>query len=126
MRTITFMLSLVFIFILPWEGVELTGLGAVAKTVGAVVAAFWVATVIITGRFRQPGAYVALSSALANFASGTAFYTFYDRFSPGDTNPDGFGFILALGIPVAWYLAGSKSTTKMSGLLKLVNYAYIP
>lgn len=189
MRKIALGLSLVFIFMIPWEGVELPGLGDVAQFFGAAVAAFWVATVLITGRMRKPvpfqiavcvfvlwnafsifwsadaddtlyhvltwfqlvglvfilwdlyttqaavlaglqmyvlGAYVAIGSAVANYRSGNAFYTHYQRFSSGDTNPDGFGFILAQGIPVAWYLASSKSATKMSGLLKLVNYAYIP
>ena len=190
MRTITFALSLVLIFVIPWEGVvRLSGLGTAAKLIGLAVAVFWVATVIITGRLRKLapfhialclfvlwnavsvfwstnpnrtvdhvvtwvqllglvfilwdlyttraallaglqayvlGAYVAFGSALANYSSGAVFYTYYDRFSSGDTNPDGFGFILALGIPVAWYLAAQKSTTKMSRLLKLVNYAYIP
>jgi len=190
MRTIAFTLSLVFIFVIPWEGVvQLPGFGNAAKFIGLAVAAFWVATVVITGRLRKPGpfhimvwlfvlwnavsvwwsvdpdgtvahlvtwvqllvlafilwdlyttraalsaglqtyvlgAYVAIGSALANYFSGNVFYTNYQRFSAGDMNPDGFGFIVALGIPVAWYLASSKSTTKMSDLLKLVNYAYIP
>jgi len=170
--------------------VELPGLGTAAKLMGFGVAAFWLATVVITGRFRKPrpfhivlylfvlwiavsvfwsadpnstvahmrtwaqllglvlilwdlyttraavlaglqvfilGEYVAIGSAVANFFSGKVYYTYYQRFSPAaQTNPDGFGFIVALGIPVAWYLASSKGTTKMSGLLKLVNYAYIP
>lgn len=72
------------------------------------------------------GVYVAIGSAAANFLSGSVYYTHYERFSPGDTNPDGFGFILALGIPVAWYLASSKSRFSSSCLLRLVNYAYIP
>ena len=73
------------------------------------------------------GAYVAVGSAFANFLAGNAYYTHYQRFTPAErTNPDGFGFILALGIPVAWYLAFSISNTKMGGLLRLVNYIYIP
>ncbi|MCK4900640.1 MAG: hypothetical protein KAS38_17800, partial [Anaerolineales bacterium] len=73
------------------------------------------------------GAYVAVGSAIANFLAGNPFYTPYQRFSPADeTNPDGFGFILALGIPVAWYLASSISTNKLGHFFKLVNYAYIP
>lgn len=190
MRTIAYMLSLVFIFTIPWEGVvQLPGLGTAAKLMGFALVAFWLATVVITNRLRKPGpfqiavslfvlwnavsvfwsddpirtveqvvtwiqllglvfilwdlftsraallaglqmyvlgAYVAFGSAAYNFLSGNVFYTNYQRFSSGDTNPDGFGFILALGIPVAWYLAGSKNTSKMSGLLKFVNYAYIP
>jgi O-antigen ligase len=33
---------------------------------------------------------------------------------------------VALGIPLAWYLASSKSDSRTSQVLKLVNYAYIP
>ncbi len=72
------------------------------------------------------GAYVAMGSAVANYFAGNVFFTHYQRFSAGDTNPDGFGFIVALGIPVAWYLATSSRTIKTSSLLKFINYAYIP
>jgi O-antigen ligase len=73
------------------------------------------------------GAYVAVGSAIANFLAGNPFYTPYQRFSPADeTNPDGFGFILALGIPVAWYLASSINTNKVGYFFKLLNYAFIP
>jgi O-antigen ligase len=191
MRRITFALSLIFIFSIPWEGVvELPSLGSAARIVGGTVAALWLASVVSTGRFRKPspfhlmlflfvlwnavstfwsadpestishaetwaqllvmvcilwdlyttragilaglqafvlGAYVAVGSALVNFASGNAFYSYYQRFSPSEqSNPDGFGFIVALGMPVAWHLAASKGTGKLNGLLKLVNYAYIP
>jgi len=72
------------------------------------------------------GAFVAIGSAISNYFSGSAFYTNYERFSPGDTNPDGFGFLVVLGIPLAWYLASSERDIDMSGLLKVVNYAYLP
>jgi len=190
MRKIALILSLVFIFIIPWEGVvRLPGLGTGARIVGQLLAVFWLATVMITRQFRKLGpfhlmvslfvlwnafsvfwstspnrsfdhamtwvqmlllvfilwdlyttrealtaglqayilgAYVAIGSALYNFFSGAAYYTNLQRFSPGETNPDGFGFILALGMPVAWYLAGSNNTGKMSHLLRFVNYAYVP
>ena len=195
MRTITYALSLIFIFMLPWEGaVNFPGLGGkasntIAGLMGLGLAAFWFATVVITGRLRKPGpihmifflfvvwnavsafwstnparavahartwaqllvmtlilwdlyttrtavlaglqayvlgAYVAFGSAAANYLSGKVFYTYYDRFSSGDTNPDGFGFILALGLPIAWHLAASARADQNAPLLKLVNYAYIP
>lgn len=191
MRTVAFMVSLVFIFFIPWEGViELPGLGTAAKMIGFILAVIWVATIILTGRFRKPGLFhivvilfvlwnavsvfwsadpsrtvalirtwaqllvmvfilwdlytthsavlaglqvfilgefVAIGIALSNFFSGNAFYSYYQRFSPSDqSNPDGFGIIVALGIPLAWYLASSDSAGKMSGLLRVVNYAYIP
>jgi len=72
------------------------------------------------------GAYVAVGGAIANYFGSNPFYTNYDRFSPGTTNPDGFGFVIALGIPVAWYLAASVGTTKLQRVYRVVNYAYIP
>jgi O-antigen ligase len=191
MRRITFVISLVFIFFIPWEGViELPGMGTAAKLVGFVMAVSWLATIAITDRVRKPGPfhvifclfvlwnavsvfwsgdpgetvtqlirwaqllvmvmilwdlyttraallaglqafilgeYIAIGSAGYNFLSGNAYYNHYQRFSVGaQSSPDGFGIIVALGIPVAWYLASSEGTTKMSHLLKFVNYAYIP
>ena len=191
MRAIAFVLSLALIFVIPWEGVIwIPSLGTAAKALGLVVGAFWLATILITGRFRRLGpfhlalaifvlwnaitvfwsadvnqsvarvatwvqlfllvlilwdlyttraailaglqayvlgAYVAIAGALANYFAGNAYYTTYQRFSPADTtNPDGFGFIVALGIPLAWYLASSKNTARMSHPLRLVNFAYIP
>jgi O-antigen ligase len=191
MRKTALGLSLVFIFFIPWEDViEFPGLGSGTKILGFVLAAFWLATVIVTGRLRKPGPlqivfylfvawnvvstfwsvdpdttvaqmrtwaqllgmviilwdlyttraailaglqtfilgeYVGIAFSLSNFFSGTAFYTHGDRYSPAEqSNPDGFGIILAIGIPVAWYLASLDSDTKFSTLLKLVNYIYIP
>ncbi len=189
LRRHAFMLSLVFIFLIPWEGVELPSLGAVAKYGGFIAAAFWFATLLRSGSIRAPGAfqatvfaftvwnalsvlwsvdpaeslgramtwaqlfmfvlmlwdlyttraavlaglqayvlgaYVAVGSAFANFLGGETFYSHYDRFSSGDTNPDGFAFILALGLPGAWYLASSKSTSKLQRVLQVVNFSYVP
>lgn len=73
------------------------------------------------------GEFIAIGSALRNFFSGDVYYATYQRFSPADqSNPDGFGIIVALGIPVAWYLATSLDTKKISSLLKFINFAYIP
>lgn len=72
------------------------------------------------------GAYVAVGGAIANYFGSNPFYSNYDRFSPGATNPDGFGFIIALGIPVAWYLASSVSTARSRRVYRAVNLAFIP
>jgi O-antigen ligase len=188
MRTIAYWLSLVLIFTIPWEVVvEYPALGSMSRIAGLAAAAFWVVTVVVTGRLRFPGllhltlflfvlwnavsvfwsadanrtiehlgtwiqlfimiyilwdlyttraavmgglqmyilgSYVALGNTIVNYFSGNTFY--YERFSAAGTNPDDLGTFLALGIPVACYLALSKSTYKMNRLLKLVNYAYIP
>jgi len=70
------------------------------------------------------GAYVAVGGALVNLRSGDPFYTHYQRFSPGDVNPDGFGFVVALGIPVACYLAGAR--VGRGRALRWINLGYVP
>jgi len=188
MRTIAYCLSLILIFTIPWETVvENPALGSVSRMVGLAAAAFWLVTVIVTGRLRLPsllhmtlflfllwnavsvfwsadadrtiehlgtwiqlfvmiyilwdlyttraavmsglqmyilGSYVVLGNTIVNYFSGNTFY--YERFSAAGTNPDDLGTFLALGIPVAWYLALSKSTNRVNRLLRFVNYAYIP
>lgn len=70
------------------------------------------------------GAYVVLGDTLINYLAGTTFY--YERFSASGTNPDDLGGILALGVPIAWFLAGSLNTGKASFWLKTLSYPYIP
>lgn len=189
MRSIALAFSLVFIFLVPWEGMVRLPLGTFARFTGTILGAFWLATVLVTGRLRKLGpfqimvclfvlwnilsvfwsenpnrsfshartwaqmfllvlilwdlyttranilaglqayilgAYVAVSSAVYNYFTGRVYYTNYQRFSAGETNPDGFGFIMALGIPVAWYLAGSINNKGIGRFLRFVNYVYIP
>ena len=190
LRNGAYAVSLVFILIIPWEGVlQIPGLGPGTQAMGILLAAIWLISVFFTNKFRKPqifhllillfvvwnaasifwsadprrsvdqvvtwtlllgltfiiwdlfttketllaglqvyilGTFVAIGSAIYNFLFGNPYYTNYERFSPGGTNPDGFGFIIALGVPVAWYLATTKTKTKFGGVLKLINYAYIP
>lgn len=73
------------------------------------------------------GEYITIGSAIVNYLAGDPFYSHYQRFSPsGQSNPDGFGLIVVLGLPLAWYLASSMSTTKTGNLFKYINYLYIP
>lgn len=69
------------------------------------------------------GAYTAVGGAILNYVQSNAFYTNEERYSLGNTNPDGYGFILALGIPVACYLAASPETPKV---FRFINYGYLP
>ena len=55
MRRITFWLSLVLIFIIPWEdSVTIGAVGSAARIIGFVVAAFWLLTILWEGGFRKP------------------------------------------------------------------------
>jgi O-antigen ligase len=69
------------------------------------------------------GAYTAVGGAVLNYVQSNAFYTNEERYSLGNTNPDGYGFILALGIPVACYLAASPETPKV---FRFIDYGYLP
>ena len=69
------------------------------------------------------GSYAAVGGAVLNYLNHNAFYTHMDRYSLGDTNPDGYGFIIALGIPVACYLAASAETPRV---LRFLNYGFLP
>jgi O-antigen ligase len=69
------------------------------------------------------GAYTAVFGAVLNYLGSNAFYSNMDRYSVGDTNPDGYGFIVALGVPLACYLAASAGMPK---IFRLLNYGYIP
>jgi O-antigen ligase len=69
------------------------------------------------------GTYAAIAGASANFFGSHAYYTNYQRYSPGSTNPDGYGFTVALGVPVACYLAASPDLSRRARLIAL---AYLP
>lgn len=185
MRTIALWLSLLLVFVIPWENiVHVGGLGTVSRAAGLLVAVFWISVVIVTGEFRKPrafhivvltyflwhlmsvlwsidtgsslpramtylqlsglvlilwdmyrtpaalraglqayvlGAYVGLASMMADYDPAAS----YERVTATGFNANDIALILALGIPVAWYLA-VESQVRARLFLRLVNYAYIP
>jgi O-antigen ligase len=55
MRRITYWLTVVLIFIIPWEdSISIEIMGSLARLIGLVVAAFWGVTILLEGRFRKP------------------------------------------------------------------------
>ena len=188
MRTVAFWLSLILIFVIPWENMALIkGLGTMGRATGLLVAAVWIATVVVTGEFRKPnlfhlafyifilwntisvfwtcdmkltvariktyfqllvlllvlwdlyttpvalnaglqayvlGAYISVGGTVYNyFMASTASYL---RYAATGFDANDLGLTLALGIPVAWHLALSESNNKITQVLKLVNYGYVP
>ena len=54
-RKITYWLSLVLIFIVPWEdSLSITAVGSLTRLTGLVVAGCWFMTILSEGRFRKP------------------------------------------------------------------------
>ena len=72
MRKITYWLAVALIFIVPWEdSISVTTLGSLARVMGLIVAAFWVVTMLMEGRFRKPHLFhaIVLLFFLWNFMS---------------------------------------------------------
>lgn len=72
MRRITYILSLVFIFLVPWEdSISTSGWGSLARVIGLALAAFWLVTIFMEGRFRKPHVFhfLVLLFFLWNFVS---------------------------------------------------------
>lgn len=58
MRKITYWLSLILVFMIPWEdSASLSTFGSLAKVMGIGVAGFWVIGILIEGRFRKPNLF---------------------------------------------------------------------
>lgn len=61
MRKITYISSLVLIFLIPWEdSVSTISMGSLARLAGFVVAGFWLGTIVLEGKFRKPHLFHAL------------------------------------------------------------------
>jgi len=60
MRKLTFWLAVILVFIVPWEDSISVTLGSLARLMGLVVAATWMATILLEGRFRKPHLFHAL------------------------------------------------------------------
>ena len=193
MRTVAYWLSLILVFMIPFEKLFTFG-GRNGPTlirfVGLFVAVFWIATVIVTDKFRKPhffhiliflfllwniasifwsistslsmsrlttyaqlvglvlvlwdlfttpaavrtalqayvlGACVSVVSTITNFLQGVTAHAYITRYSASGFNENEISLILALGIPMAWYLATvTPSGSRDNALLKIANYAYVP
>lgn len=69
------------------------------------------------------GCYVVLGNTLVNYFAGKTFYP--ERFSAVGTNPDDLGVVLALGVPVAAYLAVFRPPDRLAVPLKVANCTYV-
>jgi O-antigen ligase len=122
MRTIAFWLSLILIFMLPWEEtISFPGLGTVGRVTGLFVAAFWLLTVVITGRFRKPRPFhvIILLFFLWNIASTLWSVDPKTTSEAVDTHLQMVGFIL-----IIWDLY-TTSEAVSAGLQAYVLGAYV-
>ncbi len=191
MRKIAFWLALVVLFTIPWENsVIIEGVGRIARVLGLIVAAFWLGTVLATGKFRQLrpfhlliflyffwngltilwssdvsgtmdristyvqlagfswllwdlfttreavraglqvvvlGSYVSVIDTISNYIAGISRGS-TPRYAASGFNANGLALIVALSLPIAWYLAVSATADgdKKKKILSIVNYLYLP
>ena len=74
------------------------------------------------------GTYAALGSQFYNFANGVTGVEFSNgRYTADGISPPSIRLILALSIPIAWYLAVTADNRNAVGRwIHMLNYAYIP
>ena len=189
MRNIAILLALVFIFVIPSEKILLLpGLGSVARIIGVITMAAWLASVLLRGSIRPVsrfhgvvflfvlwqtasifwtvdadatlaraitwvqlallivliwdlittpmlltaslqayvlGAFLSATGIVYNYLNATEFV--YGRYSAAGQHSVNLGLILAIGMPIAWYLAIQKQQTyRFDNLLRMINFLYLP
>ncbi len=63
------------------------------------------------------GAYIACSATIQNFLSGTTVV--YQRYAAANFDPGDLSFVLALAIPMSWYLALTKENSRLVWVYRL-------
>ena len=70
------------------------------------------------------GGFVSIGSVIINYCQSVT--VMHQRFAATGFHPNDFGLIVALGLPMAWYLAVLSENRTRSRLLRLVNLLYLP
>lgn len=73
------------------------------------------------------GSYVSVIDTISNYFAGVSRGS-TPRYSASGFNANGIALIIAIALPVAWYLAisASASESRKNKLLSIVNYLFIP
>ena len=75
------------------------------------------------------GCYVSIGAVLTSYLTSDAYTQYYtaDRFSGAGQDPNDLGVIVAIGIPMAWFMYSSyRASGGSKRLMALVNALYIP
>ena len=70
------------------------------------------------------GGYVASINIIQNLILGNAYSS--SRVTAEGFNPNQIGLLIAIGLPLAWYLAITRESDKPFDLMTLINYLYLP
>lgn len=73
------------------------------------------------------GGYAVIGATIYNYLTSQGISTYAEnRFAGAGMDANDLALILILGMPVAWYLAGSLKAGIPGQILRMVDYAYIP
>lgn len=76
MRAVAFWLSILMIFVMPWEAaIGVSAVGTTSRLIGAAAGGFWVLTFLLGGRIRQPGAFHVAAGAFFLWNAVSVFWT---------------------------------------------------
>jgi len=70
------------------------------------------------------GGFISIGSVIGNYSQSVEVMS--QRFAATGFNPNDFGLIVALGLPMAWYLAVLSENLARSRVLRWLNLAYLP
>jgi O-antigen ligase len=72
------------------------------------------------------GGYISVGSTISNFVTGITAHEQIVRYTATGFNENEISLVLALGIPIAWYLAVFAQEGRYARWLRWINYAYVP
>lgn len=73
------------------------------------------------------GAYLTIASQFINFVSGQTIAIYSEgRYTGVGQNANELALILSISIPLAWHLVITQTSGHGAGILKVINFVYIP
>ncbi len=74
------------------------------------------------------GYFVTINATISKFLVGdkNEWGYVWERYSAFNVNPNTLALMMAIGIPIAWYLAVSQGDGKRAYVLKIINFAFVP
>jgi O-antigen ligase len=122
MRKVTYLSSLILVFLIPWEdSISTLSLGSLAKLMGVLVAGLWLATILVECRFRKPHLFHVLLLLFFTWNFISVFWTLDIEATIQRIKTYSQIFILML---ICWEVF-QKSEELMAGLQAYVCGAYI-
>ncbi len=83
MRTVTYLITLLFIFTIPFENVVVSTLGSITRILGLLAFASWLVMLIVTNRIRKPNVYIIILSLFILWCGISIFWSPVPQYTLG-------------------------------------------